>query len=277
MKLKKKFNMKDKFSNEFGFYYREMVNSPEFNISKRLDDYAEELHKLVGPYCEKQQQQEQQPVDACLGPTTIENKKILIVFVIDAFYISFTDVLKIEYEKFTRDFSEYLEYTVDPNKRVSNENTFAKINKDWYTQSEPTDAQIDLYFNTFKALNPDRISTYPPFRNTVEIRNNIDKFVKNIKKLHPEKMFYYVVLPLNIRFRYVMEEVNEYSMVYWDYTEYKEEIFDNFKNLRRLTNTPEVKKILIIFVFDGYNFYADFFQNYKYDYTHDFREYLEHA
>jgi hypothetical protein len=161
--------------------------------------------------------------------------------------------LDISYDKYTKDFTEYLDSVMN-NYSLQKNNTFGKINdKNW--------------------VNNDIAKTLEDYMNTLQ-RNN------------PFKKINYVTLPYYIdpKYEYVMNIDKEYTCVYWnvggDF-----ESNDNMRNFRYAEDLNKLlihdfsilrNQILIIFVTAEYHPYVwdSNIENYE-DFRQQFTEYLE--
>jgi hypothetical protein len=159
-------------------------------------------------------------LDVLVGNCGKKNK-ILIIFVIDAFYPSFKNVLKINYDKFCGDFSEYVESEINK-KPLRKKNIFAVMNADWYIPNKQRRNKRKLikeFVKHYGEASP--WNRYPPFTKKF-VRKDIDEFVLKIKTrystsssmttssiINPtnftkHKGFFYIVLPYRIPFEYVL-------------------------------------------------------------------------
>jgi hypothetical protein len=282
-----------KNNQDLAIVYQEIVPSEEytdFNFISRLDDYY--AYGLDSKILE------------------LNRKRILLLFVINAYYPSFREIMKTEYKKFSEDFSEYLDSAIN-NKILREDNIFAIMNKDWYNATNQGNNSIEEFDKEYNVFPSQQMIMYvEPKSKTVRLtsddRKYIDETVKKFKERYSEKIFYSAVVPYKIPFQYVITSKildEEFSVVYWQMpchiddwevansgfrhgAEIKEkECYESYmNNLKKLLSYDfglnSRKKILIIFIYDGYwyaqqgmaeNEYLGVYEKYRVE----FREYLE--
>lgn len=217
--------------------------------------------------------------DNLLLTDTMDKNKILLIIVLDAYFQDFDDIAKMQYKETREDFKEYLLATINRD-ILREDNIFAKINKNWYNHDMDASEIFELkqqWIKTGYMLEDTDINSilYQPVTLTTEVRKYIDEFVQKFQQFYTNKVFFHMVLPHNIPYKYLVTGNfdKEYSVIYYELNGLKRmrtknaqtetEIEDNYiyslEKLIKINFSIYGKKILIIFVFDGYYCYHSHF------------------
>ncbi len=180
------------------------------------------LNKLCSPYQFSKESLEQEIITP--------RKKILFVYVIDAYYSSFRELFKLSYENLSQDFTDYLNYVIEC-KPLKKNNIFSLVIEDWEDLTKhPSKEELrefkELYSSIlFKSPVPSYSNGYGvaganevPLGESCEhyydhlynkldiceIRKYLELYLKELRSTNPEKEFYYLLLPHRIPFHHVI-------------------------------------------------------------------------
>lgn len=217
--------------------------------------------------------------DNLLLTDTMDKNKILLIIVLDAYFQDFDDIAKMQYKETREDFKEYLLATINRD-ILREDNIFAKINKNWYNHDMDASEIFELkqqWIKTGYMLEDTDINSilYQPVTLTTKVRKYIDEFVQKFQQFYTNKVFFHMVLPHNIPYKYLVTGNfdKEYSVIYYELnglkrmrtknaqteTEIEDNYIYNLEKLIKINFSIYGKKILIIFVFDGYYCYHSHF------------------